>query len=797
MVLGSHYADGSEVLSPEVRKSLYLLLRRILSAKRTFLLRSDILDILEAFEAKQERAAIREADIFSTIQNGQVLATKYPWIYLAARPEIGNWEFYRFQCEDVLFEQIDARDYLRFEESLVNREEKGDEFLPEIDFAPFNRDFPQLRDSHHIGKGLDFLNRHLSGKFFQNKKAGNSSLFDFLRLHQCQGKQLMLNGKIECVDDLRKALRNGQKRLAGKKSREHWADFEREMRDLGFEAGWGRKLEDVRENFGLLLEILEAPTASILAKFLGRMPMLFNLLIVSPHGYFGQSGVLGMPDTGGQVVYILDQVRALEHEMRQQIYDQGLEIEPRILVLTRLIPEAMDTTCNQRLESIIGTENSHILRVPFRNESGEIVPHWISRFHVWPYLEQFALDSRNEVVAEMNGKPDLVIGNYSDGNLVATLLSKAMRVTQCNIAHALEKSKYLFSAQYWKENEAQYRFSAQFTADLTAMNAADFIITSTYQEIAGKEDIVGQYETYQFFSLPSLYRVTNGINIFDYKFNIVSPGADSNVYFPYFEQSKRLPELRPEIMDLIYGEEGENARGKLQDQDKPLILTMARMDKVKNLVGLARWYAENSELQEKANLLVIGGYIQPEKSRDAEEQGCIHDMHHLLDAYDLKDKMRWVGLRLEKNLSGELYRFVADSKGIFVQPALFEAFGLTVVEAMSSGLPVFATIFGGPLEIIEDNISGFHINPNKGEESSARMAEFFQRCAGDHSYWDEISKQALERIRRKYNWDLYAKKLLSLSRIYGFWKYVSNLEREETRCYLDIIYSLLVRRLIS
>ena len=32
----------------------------------------------------------------------------------------------------------------------------------------------------------------------------------------------------------------------------------------------------------------------------------------SPHAWFGQSGVLGLPDTGGQVVYILDQVRALE-----------------------------------------------------------------------------------------------------------------------------------------------------------------------------------------------------------------------------------------------------------------------------------------------------------------------------------------------------------------------------------------------------------------------------------------------------------------------------------------------------
>jgi hypothetical protein len=37
--------------------------------------------------------------------------------------------------------------------------------------------------------------------------------------------------------------------------------------------------------------------------------MIFSMVIISPHGYFGQANVLGRPDTGGQVVYILDQAR--------------------------------------------------------------------------------------------------------------------------------------------------------------------------------------------------------------------------------------------------------------------------------------------------------------------------------------------------------------------------------------------------------------------------------------------------------------------------------------------------------
>lgn len=57
---------------------------------------------------------------------------------------------------------------------------------------------------------------------------------------------------------------------------------------------------------------------------------------------------------------------------------------------------------------------------------------------------------------------------------------------QCNIAHALEKTKYPDSDLYWKKYDEKYHFSCQFTADLIAMNNADFIITSTYQEIAGR-----------------------------------------------------------------------------------------------------------------------------------------------------------------------------------------------------------------------------------------------------------------------------------------------------------------------
>lgn len=92
---------------------------------------------------------------------------------------------------------------------------------------------------------------------------------------------------------------------------------------MGFEPGWGNTAGRILETIHMALDLMQAPDDKTLSNFLSRLPMVFNVVIMSPHGFFGQSNVLGMPDTGGQVVYILDQVRALEREMIKRIHDAG------------------------------------------------------------------------------------------------------------------------------------------------------------------------------------------------------------------------------------------------------------------------------------------------------------------------------------------------------------------------------------------------------------------------------------------------------------------------------------------
>lgn len=768
------------------------LFRRYQSCGKIFMLRTDLWDTFQDFCHENGASILLDSPLSAAISKTQEAAIADQWLYLDIRPKAATWQHLRYHFETMKFEEVPIGEFLYFKEQLVNGQSNKRPLV--VDFKPFERHFPKMNQPRSIGRGVEFLNRRLSGRLSHDLIKGEAILLSFLKVHNYQGTPFMINDRIDTISDLQKALQRGIELTDSAEAKKNPRLGER-LRQFGFEPGWGRTAKQIHDKFRLLADILEAPDHRNLERFLGSIPMIFNIVIFSPHGFFGQENVLGLPDTGGQVVYILDQVRALEKEMRKRIHSQGLDIEPKIIIATRLIPEAGDTTCDQPLEKVSGTENVHILRVPFRDAGGSVVPQWISRFEVWPYLENFSMEAEKEVLTMLGSRPDLIIGNYSDGNLVAYLMAQRLGVTQCNIAHALEKTKYLFSALYWQEMEKEYHFSCQFTADLIAMNAADFIITSTFQEIVGSDDSVGQYESYANFTMPDLYRVVAGVDVFDPKFNIVAPGADENVYFPYTQKENRLTELAGEIEELLFGENGRgNSRGTMREKNKPIIFSMARLDHIKNLTGLVEWYGNNARLREVANLFVVGGCLNREDSADSEEQKQIDRMHELMSQHGLDEHMRWVGGRLDKKLSGELYRTIADQRGVFVQPAFFEAFGLTIIEAMASGLPTFATCYGGPLEIIEDGISGFHIDPNHGGAASEKIATFFEQCQANSGLWRKLSKGAIRRVQSRYTWKLYASRLLSLSCIYGFWKYATNLERQETGRYLEMFYHLQFKR---
>ncbi|HEY9835678.1 MAG TPA: sucrose synthase, partial [Vampirovibrionales bacterium] len=522
---------------------------------------------------------------------------------------------------------------------------------------------------------------YLSSKLFQDSEQTLELLYEFLSLHQYNGLQLLINQRIKNRRELSQKVKQALSFVSDRPPEEPFENFRFDLQILGFEPGWGNTAGRVRDTLEILDELIDSPNDAVLESFISRIPMIFRIVLVSVHGWFGQEGVLGRPDTGGQVVYVLDQARSLEKQLQEEFNLGGLDtlgVHPKVIILSRLIPNADGTRCNERLEKIHGTDNGWILRVPLREYNPNLTQNWISRFEIWPYLETYAIDAEKELLAEFQGKPDLIVGNYSDGNLVAFLLARRLKVTQCNIAHALEKSKYLFSNLYWQDLDSQYHFSLQFTADLIAMNAANFIISSTYQEIVGTPDSVGQYESYACFTMPDLYHVVNGIELFSPKFNVVPPGVNEAVYFPYTRNQDRIPSNRERLEELLFTlDDPAQVFGKLEDPSKPILFSVARLDRIKNLTGLAECFGRSPELQERCNLILVAGKLRTEDSNDTEEISEMQKLYSIIEQYNLYNKIRWLGVRLSKGDSGELYRVIADHKGIFVQPALFEAFGLT------------------------------------------------------------------------------------------------------------------------
>ena len=589
-----------------------------------YLLNNDILLGFEAFcrDLNQEGLLTGRNGAYRLLRHTpEMMVLGEDQVVLLHRYKPSKYRVYRINVHTGEYEDVAIPELLDLRERFADTEPEPVSKL-RLDFLPFYDYGPSIKDSRRIGNGIDFLNRYMSSSLFQKPAEWQGFLFNFLKIHHLGEQQLLINGQmIRDRQELVERLETVLSETDGIREEAPHTDIALQLQREGFEPGWGDTVGRVRETMQLLLDLFEAPDDSNLRAFITRIPMISKIAILSPHGWFGQENVLGRPDTGGQIVYILDQVRALERTLTDRLRSYGLEITPRILIVTRLIPENDGTTSNMRLEKIHHSENAHILRVPFRDERGNVHPHWISRFQVWPYLERFAEDVGRELLSELNGRPDLIIGNYSDGNLVATLLSEKLNVIQCNIAHALEKTKYLFSDLHWKNFESDYNFSLQFVVDLIAMNMADFIITSTAQEISGSAEGGGQYESYQFFTMPDLMQVVNGINIFHPKFNVIPPGADETVYFPHSETERRLENQTTWLSEQLFIADSPDTVGKLENPDKPPIFTMARLDRIKNITGLVESFGRSPRLHTACSVqLPLGSFCPTRAARALSDQ---------------------------------------------------------------------------------------------------------------------------------------------------------------------------------
>ncbi|MEP6929600.1 MAG: HAD-IIB family hydrolase, partial [Flavobacterium sp.] len=152
--------------------------------------------------------------------------------------------------------------------------------------------------------------------------------------------------------------------------------------------------------------------------------------------------------------------------------------------------------------------------------------------------------------------------------------------------------------------------------------------------------------------------------------------------------------------------------------------------------------------QSIANLVIFAGIRKDIMKMPESEKEVLTDLLLLMDKYDLYGKMAIPKKHDVENEVSIIYRHAAEKRGVFVNLALHENFGLTVIESASSGLPVVVTKNGGPSEIIPACLNGELVNPQ--DENQIKKA--LLNILTDENKWKYYSNNGATNIQKQYSW---------------------------------------------
>ena len=428
------------------------------------------------------------------------------------------------------------------------------------------------------------------------------------------------------------------------------------------------------------------------------------LLLISVHGLIrGHDLELGRDaDTGGQTKYVVDLARALgRHEAVRQVD----------LLTLRISDPAVSDDYSVPVEPL--SENANIVRIDAG--PGEYLP----KEQLWDHLDSFT-DNLVNWLNEQPRKPDLVHSHYADAGYVGVRLSHLFGIPLIHTGHSLgrDKRKRLLARGLSREAiERTYNIERRIDAEEETLANADLVITSTHNEIEE------QYGLYNYYDAGRMA--------------VIPPGTDLQQFHPPVDDEE-IP-----IADQV--------RRFLSDPDRPLILALSRPDERKNILTLIEAYGENKALQEAANLLIIAGSREDIRDLEPGAQAVLTNILLLVDAYDLYGRVA-VPKSHRAHEVQQIYRLASASKGVFINPALTEPFGLTLLEAAASGLPLVATENGGPVDIIANCNNGILVDPLDKEAIAGALLDLLT----DREAWEKASKNGIEGVRHHYSWEAHA-----------------------------------------
>lgn len=515
------------------------------------------------------------------------------------------------------------------------------------------------------------------------------------------------------------------------------------------------------------------------------------IVLISIHGLVrGYNMELGRDsDTGGQVKYVVELARALS--MMQEVY--------RVDLLTRQIcspdvdwsyGEPTEMLTQGDVEGAGESSGAYIVRIPCGPRD-----KYVSKERLWPYIQEFVdgalahiLNMSRSLGEQVHGGerhvwPHVIHGHYADAGNIACLLSGALNTPMVLTGHSLGRNKLeqlLKQGRDTKEDiNSTYRIMRRIEGEELSLDGAEIVITSTRQEV---EEQWGLYDGFD-VKLERVLRARakQGMNCYGRympRMVVIPPGMDfSSVISPDAEDGDAdggaLSEpMSPKPEPTIWGE----IRRFFTNPHKPIILALARPDPKKNLTTLVKAFGESRPLRELANLVLIMGNRDDIDDMSGGNATILTTILKLIDKYNLYGLVAYPKHHKQSDVPS-IYRLTARTKGVFINPALVEPFGLTLIEAAAHGIPTVATKNGGPVDIQKALKNGLLVDPYNQKE----IADALLKLVSDRNMWTECRRNGLANINF-YSWPqhcrIYLARIAQCRMQHRHWQDGSLLDRQ-------------------
>ena len=438
---------------------------------------------------------------------------------------------------------------------------------------------------------------------------------------------------------------------------------------------------------------------------MGKYNKTKYLVLISIHGLIRSHDLeLGRDaDTGGQTKYVVDLAKALaEHD----------DVERVDLITRRVVDENVSDDYANPIEVL--SDKARIVRIDAGPEE------YIPKEQLWDHLDSF-MDNLIKWLNLQPRMPDLVHSHYADAGYVGVHLAHLLGVPFIHTGHSLgrDKRKRLLAMGVSRDEiEHTYNMVRRVDAEEEILANADLVIVSTHNEIEA------QYGLYNFYEPERM--------------SVIPPGTDLILFHP--PQDSEETSFTTQLSRF------------LNEPDKPLILILSRPDERKNILTLIEAFGESHTLQQVANLLIVVGSRDDIRDMKTGAQSVLTNILLLIDSYDLYGKVAYPKAHNADDVPA-IYRLAAALRGVFINPALTEPFGLTLLEAAASGLPVVATENGGPVDIIENCKNGELIDPL----DKAGITEALLKLLENKNNWLQAAKNGIEGVRKHYSWHAHVK----------------------------------------